>query len=78
MHAVITDLVDGQYRNPVRIVAFNTAEGWARDVSAELSDEIVYRCGIDGFDVPPSLQNFVAEHATARPLQLPLPLRQVT
>src|SRR5581483_9413106 len=30
---LIRDLVDGQYSNPVRIVAFNTAEGWSRDVT---------------------------------------------
>jgi hypothetical protein len=66
---LITNLLDGQYSNPARIVAFNTAEGWSRDVSAELADDIANR-----FDVPPSLQDFVARHATTRPLQLPLPL----
>jgi hypothetical protein len=25
---VIIELMDGQYSNPVRVVAFNTAEGW--------------------------------------------------
>ena len=28
---VIRHLMEGQYSNPVRIVAFNTAEGWSRD-----------------------------------------------
>ena len=70
---LITDLIGGQYSDPARIIAFNTAEGWSRDVSAELADEIVQRSGMDGFDVSPSLQNFVAQHATTRPLQLPLP-----
>ena len=28
---VITDLLGGQYSDPVRIVAFNTAEGWSRE-----------------------------------------------
>jgi hypothetical protein len=28
---VIRDLLEGQYSNPVRVVGFNTAEGWARD-----------------------------------------------
>jgi hypothetical protein len=74
---LMTDLLDGQYSNPARVVALNTAEGWSRDVSAELADEIAERCGIDGFDVPPSLQDFVAQHATLRPLQLPLPLRKI-
>ena len=74
--AVIADLIEGQYSDPARIIAFNTAEGWSRDVSAELADEIAQRCGLDGFDVPPFLQDFVARHATMRPLQLPLPLRR--
>ena len=27
---LISDLLAGQYSNPVRIIAFNTAEGWSR------------------------------------------------
>jgi hypothetical protein len=30
---VIRDLLDGQYSSPVRVIGFNTAEGWSRDVS---------------------------------------------
>jgi hypothetical protein len=30
---LIRHLLEGQYGNPVRIVAFNTAEGWSRDVN---------------------------------------------
>jgi hypothetical protein len=30
---VISDLIDGQYSNPARVIAFNTAERWSRDVS---------------------------------------------
>ena len=73
--AVITDLVDGQYRNPARVVAFNTAQGWSRDVSVEIADLIAQRCARDGFDVPPSLEGFVDRHGTLRPAQLHLPLR---
>ena len=29
---LIQDLMSGQYNHPARIVAFNTAEGWSRDV----------------------------------------------
>jgi hypothetical protein len=61
---LMADLIDGQYPKPIRVIAFNSAEGWSRDVSAELTDEIVGRCGMDGFDVPPVLQDFVAEHGT--------------
>jgi hypothetical protein len=33
-------LLDGQYENPVRIVAFNTSEGWSRDVTVDIADEL--------------------------------------
>ena len=36
---VVTDLLDGQYKNPTGIFAFNAAEGWARDVSADVAAE---------------------------------------
>jgi hypothetical protein len=29
-YSVITDMLDGQYSDPVRVVGFNTSEGWAR------------------------------------------------
>ena len=74
-HAVITDLVDGQYRNPARVIAFNTAQGWACAVSAEFADLITQRCAQDGFDVSPSLESFVDRYGTVRPAQLHLPLR---
>jgi hypothetical protein len=40
---VIADLLSGQYRHPLRVVAFNTAEGWARDVSADVARQVVTR-----------------------------------
>ena len=72
---LLTDLMDGQYSDPARVVVFNTAEGWSRDVSQELADEVAERCAIDGFDIPPSLERFVDRHGTGRPNQLSLPLR---
>jgi hypothetical protein len=35
------DRQTGQYECPLRIVAFNTAEGWARDVTAEIAQEVL-------------------------------------
>jgi hypothetical protein len=37
---LVRNLLDGQYENPVRIVAFNTAEGWSRDVTVDIADEL--------------------------------------
>jgi hypothetical protein len=32
IETVIQDLLTGQYGNPIRVVAFNTAERWSEDV----------------------------------------------
>jgi hypothetical protein len=40
LHTVVTDIIEGQYDNPNRVVAFNTAEGWARDVTEDIAREI--------------------------------------
>jgi hypothetical protein len=37
---VIHDLLEDQYSRPRRIVAFNTAEGWSRDVTVDIADEL--------------------------------------
>jgi hypothetical protein len=37
---VIDDLLTGQFNNPLRVIAFNTAEGWARDVSEDIAWEL--------------------------------------
>jgi hypothetical protein len=71
---VIADLIDGQYSDPIRIVAFNTAERWSRDVSEEIAELIATDCQRDGFDIPPSLERFV-ERQGVQVAQLALPLR---
>jgi hypothetical protein len=37
---LVRNSLDGQYENPVRIVAFNTTEGWSRDVTVDIADEV--------------------------------------
>ena len=72
---LITDLMTGQYSNPVRVVAFNTAEGWSRDMSEEIADELMRWYAERDKEVPPSLEGFIDRHRTAVSEQLPLPLR---
>ena len=59
MLSVIADLLEGQYRSPVRIVAFNVAENWARDVSEDIAHELCRRCDLQLTELPESLQDFV-------------------
>ena len=43
---VLSNLLSGQYERPLRIVAFNTTEGWARDVTAEFAIEALTQKGL--------------------------------
>ncbi len=58
---VLADLVSGQDERPLRIVAFNTAEGWARDVSAEIARVMVVHAG--GSELPLAVRDFMERAA---------------
>jgi hypothetical protein len=53
---VLSNLLCGEYRRPLRIVAFNTTEGWARDVTAEFATEALAYPDQDG--VSPAARAF--------------------
>jgi hypothetical protein len=62
----------------VRVVGFNTAEGWSQDVSADVARELRRRCDEQMRDVPFFLQDFVDRYeGRYRDVQLPLPIRLV-
>lgn len=71
---VITDLLDGQYSNPIRIFCFNVAEGWSRDASEDVAQELRRRCDLEGRDLPSSIQDFVECHDSPDRRQLTLRL----
>jgi hypothetical protein len=56
---VVADLLSGQYRHPLRVVAFNTAEGWARDVSADIARKVVTRVRELHEELPAPVRAFV-------------------
>jgi hypothetical protein len=55
---LIRDLLAGEYNNPVRIVAFNTAEGWSRDVTVDIADELRRRY-VEDEEMPISVLDFL-------------------
>lgn len=74
--AVIQDLLTGQFKSPVRVVAFNTTDKWSGDVSAKVAER--RRCYQQGRDIPFFLQDFVDRYqGRYRDIQLPLPIRLV-
>ena len=44
IEALINDLLEGQYSNPVYVIGFNLSEGWVRDVSEEIARKLHQRC----------------------------------
>ena len=52
------DLLDDQYIRPRRIVAFNPAEGWSRDVTVDVADELRRRFAECDY-VPVSAEEFL-------------------
>ena len=78
LEAVIMDLLEGQYQNPVRVVCTTTAEKWSQDVSGDVAHELRRRCDLQLRDVPFYLEEFVEQYeGRYHDIQLPLPLRLV-
>jgi hypothetical protein len=74
LETTILDLLEGQYKNPIRVVAFNTVEGWSQDVSADFAQELRRRCDLQLRDVPSSIIDFVERHEGHQHRQLTLRL----
>jgi hypothetical protein len=55
---LVRNLLDEQYEDPVRIVAFNTAQGWSRDVTVDIADELRRRY-VEYDEVPASVLKFL-------------------
>jgi hypothetical protein len=62
---VVTDMLDGQCNSPVRVIGFNTAEGWSRDVSSDVAAELRRRCDLQLRQVPENIQEFVERHESS-------------
>ena len=62
LETIIRAMLVGEYRRPVRIVAFNTAEGWSRDVSEDIAWEVLNRASSGGLSLPLSTYDFIASH----------------
>jgi hypothetical protein len=43
LETIIRNFIAGEYDSALRVVAFNAAEGWSRDVSENIAGEIIDR-----------------------------------
>jgi hypothetical protein len=75
LETIVSGLFEGQFSNPVRVIGFNTAEGWSRDVSEDVARELRQRCADQDRDPPDFLTEFVERYEKPdRSVQLPLPI----
>src|SRR3954453_4365140 len=74
LETVIQDLLTGQYTNPIRVVAFNTAERWSEDVSEDVARELRRRCDLQMRELPFTISDFVERREDRDRRQLTLQL----
>ena len=62
LETTVRDLVAGCFKDPLRVISFNTLEHWVTDISTEVAAEIQSRCDMDGGALPDHLREFVEGH----------------
>jgi hypothetical protein len=55
---VVNNISSGEYSNPIRVVAFNTAEGWSHDVTEDIARALLDREAREA-DLSESARTFV-------------------
>src|SRR5271154_3491601 len=70
---VLRNFLSGQYSNALRVIAFNTAEGWSRDLSEDIAEEVLKRA----FDADDNLlegtKRFIDRYVTPGEKRPPAP-----
>jgi hypothetical protein len=59
---IIRNFLTGQYSNALRVVAFNTAEGWSRDVSEDIAGEVLERAFDADDNLGEDTKRFIDRH----------------
>src|SRR6266403_349460 len=62
---LIREVMEDQYSHPTRIIAFNTAQGWSRDVTMDIVDELRRRFA-EYDELPVSVLEFLETASRAR------------
>jgi hypothetical protein len=68
---IIENILSGQYSHPVRVVAFNTAEGWSRDVTEDIARAVLVKACNEDRSIGVAAQAFLV-----RALELDAPTAQ--
>jgi hypothetical protein len=59
LKTVVADLLSSRYRHPLRVVAFNTADGGTHDVTAEIARKVL-SCAVElDRELPAAVREFL-------------------
>jgi hypothetical protein len=61
---MVRNIISGEYRNPLRVVAFNAVEGWSRDVSEDIANEVLDRTNCTDATLGVGTRRFIDSHVT--------------
>ena len=70
---IVQNLLHGQYKRPLRIIALNADEGWAQDVSEAMAAKVRDVAEHEGRELTSGTLAFIEDHID-RALQPTLPL----
>jgi hypothetical protein len=70
---IVRNMISGEYRDPLRVIAFNTAEGWSRDVSEEIAYDVLDRACDPDITLSAGAKRFIDRHVTPGAKRPPAP-----
>jgi hypothetical protein len=70
---IVRNFNSGQYRNAVRVVAFNIAEGWSRDISEDIANAVLDQAYDADDTLSEDTKRFIDRHVTAGEKRPPAP-----
>jgi hypothetical protein len=64
LNTIVRNMISGEYSDPLRVVAFNTVEGWSRDVSEEIAYDVLDRAYDADTTLSEGAERFIDRHVT--------------
>ena len=59
---IVRNFLSGQYDGALRVISFNVAEGWSRDVSEDIAGEIIDRAYVRTKTLTEGTKSFIDRH----------------
>src|SRR6476646_16643 len=56
---IVENIMSGQFSHPLRVVAFNTAEGWGRDVTEDIARAVLRKAQNEHRSIGKVVQEFL-------------------